>query len=27
VDVELRAGYDNRAPTGDDDFVVFIARK
>jgi SAM-dependent methyltransferase len=27
VDVELRAGYVNRAPTGDDDFVVFIARK
>jgi SAM-dependent methyltransferase len=27
VDVELRAGYDDRAPTGDDDFVVFIARK
>jgi len=27
VGVELRAGYDDRAPTGDDDFVVFIARK
>jgi SAM-dependent methyltransferase len=27
VDVELRAGYEDRAPTGDDDFVVFIARK
>ena len=27
VDVELRAGYEDRPPTGDDDFVVFIARK
>jgi len=27
VDVELRAGYEDRAPTGDDDFVVFVARK
>jgi SAM-dependent methyltransferase len=26
-DVELRAGYEDRAPTADDDFVVFIARK
>jgi hypothetical protein len=26
-DVELRAGYEDRPPTGDDDFVVFIARK
>ena len=25
--VELRAGYEDRQPTGDDDFVVFIARK
>ena len=27
VDVELRAGYEDRTPTADDDFVVFIARK
>jgi SAM-dependent methyltransferase len=27
VDVELRAGYEDRPPTSDDDFVVFIARK
>jgi hypothetical protein len=27
VDVELRAGYEHRAPTPDDDFVVFIAKK
>lgn len=27
ADVELRAGYEDRPPTGDDDFVVFIARK
>jgi SAM-dependent methyltransferase len=27
VDIEVRAGYDDRPPTGDDDFVVFIARK
>jgi SAM-dependent methyltransferase len=27
VDIELRAGYEDRPPTGDDDFVVFIARK
>lgn len=27
VEIELRAGYDDRPPTGDDDFVVFIARK
>ena len=27
VDVQLRAGYDERAPTADDDFVVFVARK
>ena len=27
VDVEVRAGHENRAPTADDDFVVFIARK
>jgi hypothetical protein len=27
VDVELRAGYEERPPTADDDFVVFIARK
>jgi len=26
-DVELRAGYEDRAPTSDDDFVVFIATK
>ena len=27
VDVELRAGYEDRPPTGGDDFVVFVARK
>jgi len=27
VDLELRAGYEDRPPTGDDDFVVFVARK
>ncbi len=27
VDIELRAGYEDRPPTGDDDFVVFIAKK
>jgi SAM-dependent methyltransferase len=27
VDVELRAGYEERPPAADDDFVVFIARK
>ncbi len=27
VDVELRAGYEDREPTADDDFVVFLARK
>lgn len=27
VDVELRAGYEDRPPTSDDDFVVFVARK
>ena len=27
VEVELRAGYEDRPPTSDDDFVVFIARK
>jgi SAM-dependent methyltransferase len=27
VDVELRAGYTDAAPTRDDDFVVFIAKK
>lgn len=27
VGVELRAGYEDRAPTGDDDVVVFVARK
>jgi SAM-dependent methyltransferase len=27
VDVELRAGYEDRPPTGDDDFVVFVARR
>jgi SAM-dependent methyltransferase len=27
VDVELRAGYADRSPTSDDDFVVFVARK
>ena len=27
VEVELRAGYEDRPPTGDDDFVVFVARK
>jgi len=26
-DVQVRAGYRDEAPTGDDDFVVFIARK
>jgi SAM-dependent methyltransferase len=27
VDVELRAGYEDRAPTSDDRFVVFVATK
>ena len=27
VDIDLRAGYEDRPPTADDDFVVFIARK
>ena len=27
VDIELRAGYEDRPPTSDDDFVVFIAKK
>jgi SAM-dependent methyltransferase len=27
VDVELRAGYEDRPPTSDDDFVVLVARK
>jgi SAM-dependent methyltransferase len=27
VDVELHAGYEDRPPTGDDDFVVFVARR
>ena len=27
VDIELRAGYEDRPPTADDDFVVFIAHK
>jgi SAM-dependent methyltransferase len=27
VDIELRAGYEDRQPTSDDDFVVFIAKK
>jgi SAM-dependent methyltransferase len=27
VEVEMRAGHEDRAPTADDDFVVFIARK
>ncbi len=27
VDVELRAGYEDRPPTDDDDFVVFVARR
>jgi hypothetical protein len=27
VDVAVRAGYADREPTGDDDFVVFIARR
>ncbi len=27
VDVVMRAGYEDRPPTGDDDFVVFVARK
>ncbi len=27
VDIELRAGYEDRAPTSDDDFVVFISTK
>jgi SAM-dependent methyltransferase len=26
-DVELRAGYEDRAPTSDDDFVVFVAKR
>ena len=26
-EVELRAGYEDRPPVPDDDFVVFIARK
>jgi hypothetical protein len=26
VDIELRAGYEDRQPTSDDDFVVFIAK-
>jgi hypothetical protein len=27
ADIELRAGYEEREPTGDDDFVVFVARR
>ncbi len=27
VDVEVRGGYEDRPPTRDDDFVVFLARK
>jgi SAM-dependent methyltransferase len=27
VDIQLRAGYDDRPPTSDDDFVVFVAKK
>ena len=27
ADIELRAGYEDRPPTADDDFVVFVARK
>jgi SAM-dependent methyltransferase len=27
VDVETKAGYEDRAPTADDDFVVFVAKK
>jgi hypothetical protein len=27
VDVALRAGYTDEAPTGNDDFVVFVAKK
>jgi SAM-dependent methyltransferase len=27
ADVEVRAGYEDRSPTADDDFVVFIARR
>ena len=27
VDIQLRAGYEDRPPTSDDDFVVFIAKK
>ena len=27
VDVELRAGYRDEPPTGDDDFVVYVARR
>lgn len=27
VDIELRAGYEDRPPTADDDFVVFVAKK
>jgi hypothetical protein len=27
VDIELRAGYEDRSPTSDDDFVVLIAKK
>jgi hypothetical protein len=26
-DIELRAGYEEREPTGDDEFVVFVARR
>ena len=27
VDIQLRAGYEDRPPTSDDDFVVFVAKK
>jgi hypothetical protein len=26
-DVDVRAGYEDRKPTADDDFLVFLARK
>ena len=27
VDIELRSGYEDREPTVDDDFVVFVAHR
>jgi len=27
VEIELRAGYEDRSPTSEDDFVVFVAKK